>query len=228
MPQPLLDWPSDGINRTQADRLASPPDLIYFIREKNYGHHGRTLGPYFSLDRIKLGCEDILKTQCVGITVQGIRKYLQPLTFWELVDFALAPTQLFSKKAMPYDLIAQPNPEVALALRDLPTGKVQSLYVVKSTKTDAPFVQKLDGLEAQLPQLVEDVRIWAVRTVHLDLTSSTQSAWHIFQHLFEEQGGASWLDYTGRISGGGIFVGVILGKDQEVRAMVQVQCQTAP
>jgi hypothetical protein len=228
IPQPLLQWPSNGISRTSEDVLATTEETIYYVREKNFGNPGRTLGPYHALDRLKIGCEDVIKHRCLGLTLDGLRNFLEPLVLWELADFAIAPTSIFIEKTMPYDIVAQPNNEVASALQSLPQDRTLPLYAVKVARADPPFVQKRDDLNKQIPELIENDKIWGISTVHLNMDSANEYARLLFQHLFTEIGDVMWLDYTGKVTGEGLFAGIILGNEEEVRAIVHVRCQNAP
>jgi len=227
-PQPLLQWPSNGVNRTPEDVLVKDEEFIYYIREKNFGKPGRTLGPYHALDRLKMGCEYVIRSRCLDLTLDRLRQFIKPLAFWQLVDFAIAPTSIFLEKTMPYDIIAQPNKEVATALRSLPQDQALPLFIVKVTKTDAPFVEKRESLDARIPELIENDKIWGISTVHLDAASSNEHAWLLFQHLWVELGGALWLDYSGKVSGEDLFAGVILGEEEEVKGIVHVRYQVSP
>lgn len=224
--QPLLEWPSNGIHRSEDDRRAAAQDLIYFVREKHFGRPGRTLGPYTSLDGLKSGCQTILEARSVGLGPGIIRRYLKPLTLWQLVDFALAPMTIFREKSMPYDIITQPNGEVASALRSLPRGHSLALFAVRVTKTAPGFQQGVEYGDGLVPPLMVDGNVWGVATVHRDLGSANEAARRLLQHLYMVESGVAWADVTGQSSEHGLFAGVVLGKGNVMRAVVQVQAQT--
>ena len=227
-PQPLLKWPSNGVYAVPDDAFVTAEDTIYYIREKHFGNPARTLGPYHTLDRLKTGCEFVIKGRCLALTLAQIHDFLKPLALWELVDFAIAPTSLFKEKTMPYDIIAQPNKEVAAALRQIPENPSLPLFVVRVTKANPPFIQKREGLEPHVLELVKNDHIWGITSAHLDLASSNEHANLLFQHLCNEFSGATWMECTGKLSGQGLFGGILLGDAGEVRAIVHVRCQYAP
>jgi hypothetical protein len=210
VPQPLLKWPSNGIGRIAEDALVPESDTIYYLREKHLGRPGQTFGPYQRLDQLKNGCKVILEHRCKeGIMPEALYDFLEPLNLWQLVDIVIAPTSILAENVMPYDVIAQPNKNVAKAF------------------TNPPFVQKREGLDARLHELINDAKIWGISTVHLERELANQHASRLFDHLFRDLNGVSWFDYTNMGFDDGIFLAVILGREGEVVAIIHVKYQWA-
>jgi hypothetical protein len=228
VPQPLLQWPSNGIVRVAEDALVPESDTIYYLREKHLGRPGKTFGPYQRLDQLKNGCKIILEHRCKdGITFEALRDFLEPLNLWQLVDIVIAPTSILAENVMPYDVIAQPNKNVAKALRDVPVGSFQTVFAVRVAVTHPPFVQKREGLDARLHELINDAKIWGISTVYLEKEMAKQHASRLFDHLFRDLNGVSWFDYTNMGFDDGIFLAVILGREGEVVAIIHVKYQWA-
>jgi hypothetical protein len=228
VPQPLLQWPSNGIVRVAEDALVLESDTIYYLREKYLGRPGKTFGPYQRLDQLKNGCKIILEHRCKdGITFEALRDFLEPLNLWQLVDIVIAPTSILAENVMPYDVIAQPNKNVAKALRDVPVGSFQTVFAVRVAVTHPPFVQKREGLDARLHELINDAKIWGISTVYLEREMAKQHASRLFNHLFRDLNGVSWFDYTNMGFDDGIFLAVILGREGEVVAIIHVKYQWA-